>query len=278
MNMLLWSDDVSDERYLPVFELLKDAGYDGVEVPIFAPDADRYGRLGERLAEIGLERLAVTARSEADNPISPDAAVRAAAVAANKAVLDSAHALGATILCGPIAAPLGHFTGSGPTAEEWSHGVESIREAAEHAEALGITLAVEYLNRFEMYMLNSAEDTARFVREVAHPSCRMMYDTFHAHIEEKEIRAAIQSCQDVLAYVHLSENDRSTPGQGQIDWDGTFAALQEIGYDGWYTIEAFGDALPALVAATKIWRKLFESEEQLARDAAAFVRGRLAAV
>lgn len=150
-----------------------------------------------------------------------------------------------------------------------------MREAAEHAERCGVTLAVEYLNRFELYLLNSAEDTARFVREVDHPSCRMMYDTFHAHIEEKDVGAAIRACADVLAYVHLSENDRSTPGRGQVDWDATFAALREIGYDGWLTIEAFGDALPALAAATRIWRRLFESEEQLAREGAAFVRARM---
>jgi D-psicose/D-tagatose/L-ribulose 3-epimerase len=76
--------------------------------------------------------------------------------------------------------------------------------------------------------------------------------------------------------VHLSENDRSTPGTGQVDWETTFAALGEIGYDGWVAIEAFGDSLPELAAATKIWRRMFDSEEQLARDGAAFIRSGLA--
>lgn len=102
MNMLLWSDDVTDERYGPVFELLAEIGYDGVEIPIFAPAPERYEALGRRLEQLGLERLAVTARGEDENPISADAAVRARAVAANKAVLDSAQALGAPILCGPF--------------------------------------------------------------------------------------------------------------------------------------------------------------------------------
>ena len=225
MNMLLWSDDVTGERFQPAFEMLADAGYDGVEVPIFAPDPDRYGRLGERLEELGLERLACTARGEADSPISADDSVRAAGVATNKAVLDSAAALGATLLCGPLEGPIGFFSGAGPTPDEWARGVESLREVAEHAGALGITLAIEYLNRFELYLLNTAEDTARFVREVGHPSCRMMYDTFHAHIEEKDPREALRACADVLAHVHASENDRSTPGQGQVDWDATFAGL-----------------------------------------------------
>jgi D-psicose/D-tagatose/L-ribulose 3-epimerase len=138
-----------------------------------------------------------------------------------------------------------------------------------------VTIALEYLNRFEMYLTNTAADLAELVREVDHPRIRMMYDTFHAHIEEKDPRAAIHACADVLVHVHLSENDRSTPGAGQVAWDETFSALREIGYDGWLAIEAFGDALPELAGATKIWRRMFESEEQLARDGAAFVRSQL---
>jgi len=141
-----------------------------------------------------------------------------------------------------------------------------------------VTIVVEYLNRFEMYLINCAADAAALVREVDHPNCRLMYDTFHAHIEEKDPRAALQDCRDVLVHVHASENDRGTPGTGQVAWDETFAALKEIGYDGWIVIEAFGDALPDLAAATKIWRRMFESEEQLARDGGAFIRDRWSSV
>jgi D-psicose/D-tagatose/L-ribulose 3-epimerase len=152
--------------------------------------------------------------------------------------------------------------------------VECLRAAAEHAATHDVTLAIEYLNRFEMYLVNCAQDAAALVREVDHPNCRLMYDTFHAHIEEKDPRAALHDCRDVLVHVHASENDRGTPGAGQVAWDTTFTALKEIGYDGWIVIEAFGDALPDLAAATKIWRRMFESEEQLARDGAAFIRDR----
>jgi len=138
-----------------------------------------------------------------------------------------------------------------------------------------VTIALEYLSRFEMYLTNTAADLAALVREVDHPRCRMMYDTFHAHIEEKDVRAALEACKDVLMHVHRSENDRATPGSGQVDWETTFAALHEIDYNGWVVIEAFGDAVPELAAATKIWRRMFESEEQLARDGAAFIRAGL---
>jgi D-psicose/D-tagatose/L-ribulose 3-epimerase len=77
---------------------------------------------------------------------------------------------------------------------------------------------------------------------------------------------------DRIAHVHVSENDRGTPGTGSVRWDETFEALRGIGYDGWLTVEAFGNFLPNLAAATRIWRPLFQSEEQLARDALAFLK------
>jgi len=168
------------------------------------------------------------------------------------------------------------FSGAGPTDDEWKWGVESMRAVAEHAGKVGVTLAVECLNRFETYLLNSHADAARFVRDVDHTSCRMMYDTFHANIEEKNIAAALDSCKDVLAHVHISENDRSTPGAGNIKWEETFDALQAVGYDGWLTVEAFGQALPEIAEATKIWRRMYETEEQLASDALAFIKSQVA--
>jgi len=275
MNMLLWSTDVTGDEYLPIFEMLKDAGYEGVEVPIFELDPEPYVALGDRLREIGLEPIGVTARGEDANPISADPEVRRAGLRENVQTLDCTQALGASVVLGPLQTGLGVFTGSGPTREEWAWAVDHLQALSPAADERGITLAIEPLNRFEQYLTNTAADGARLCRDVGHPCCRLMYDTFHAHIEEKDPRAALQECKDVLEHVHVSENDRSTPGAGQVDWDTTFAALREIGYDGWYTVEAFGDGLPALEAATKIWRRMYESEEQLARDAAAFVRSRV---
>jgi D-psicose/D-tagatose/L-ribulose 3-epimerase len=275
MNMLLWSTDVSGSEFDPVFAMVKDAGFDGVEIPIFDREIDTYAALRTRLDRLGLEALAVSARGGDDNPISADPAVRAEAVAATKANLDSAAALGAPLICGPLAAPLAVFSGRAPTDKEKRRSVAYLEEVAPYAEERGVTIALEYLNRFEMYLTNTAADLAELVRAVAHPRIRMMYDTFHAHIEEKDPSAALRACADVIVHIHLSENDRSTPGTGQVPWAQTFETIREIGYDGWVVIEAFGDALPELAGATKIWRRMFESEEQLARDGAAFVRNSL---
>jgi D-psicose/D-tagatose/L-ribulose 3-epimerase len=270
MNLLLWTDHLHD-GLLPTLEKIKKLGYDGVEIPLFDLSLD-YAAWGRKLDDLGLERTAVTVRGGTDNPISPDAKIRAAGVAASKKTLDCCQAAGAQVLVGPYHSAIGEFSGQGPTADEWNWGVESMTQVAEHAKQAGVGLAVEYLNRFECYLLNTAADMARFIRDVNHPSCRTMYDTFHANIEEKSPAEAIRTAAPNMALVHISENDRSTPGTGNVPWTATFDALREVNYNGWLVVEAFGLALPALVAATKIWRRMYQSEEQLARDALAFVR------
>ena len=274
MNLLLWSGEMN-EGMLPTLQMLKNLGYDTVEMPMFNTDLN-YAQWGKWLDDLGLSRTAVTIRGENDNPISPDKANRQRGIDANKKVLDCCAAAGCTTLVGPYHSAIGVFSGAGRTADEWKWGVESMRAVAEHAGKLKVTLAVECLNRFETYLLNTHSDSARFCREVNHPSCRMMYDTFHSNIEEKDIGLALHSCSDMLCHVHISENDRSTPGKGNIQWEETFDVLREIEYNGLLMVEAFGLALPEIAAATKIWRKMFESEEQLARDSIAFMKSEVA--
>ncbi len=276
MNLLMWTDTLSDEM-LPLLEDMKEIGYDVVEIPCFDLDnVDNYAKWGKRFDELGLARSGTAIRLADANPISPDPAVRKAGVEANKRNLDCCAAAGCEVMAGPFHSALGHFSGAGPTEDEWKWGVESMREVAEHGEKVGVTLALEYLNRFECYFLNTAADGARFCAEVNHPRCKMMYDTFHAHIEEKSIPEAIRSLKGCLAHVHISENDRSTPGQGNVRWDANFDTLHEIGYDNMMVIEAFGLALEKLVAATKIWRRMYQSEKQLATDGLNFMKAEVA--
>jgi D-psicose/D-tagatose/L-ribulose 3-epimerase len=274
MNLLLWSGEMNDGM-LPVLDMLRHVGYDGVEIPMFNTGLD-YASWGKRLDGLGLQRTAVCIRTEEDNPISKDAGVRKKGIENTKKTLDCCAAAGCQTLVGPYHSAIGSFSGAGPTADEWKWGVESMRVVAEHAGTVGVVLGVECLNRFETYLLNTHADSARFAREVNHPNCRVMYDTFHSNIEEKSPERAIHACADMLCHVHISENDRSTPGTGNIKWDENFDALRDINYHGWMVVEAFGLALPEIAAATKIWRRMYVSEEQLAKDALAFMRAEVA--
>lgn len=271
INLFLWTDEMHD-GLLPVLELLKQIGYDGVEVPMFNLDEAEWERWGRRLDAIGLARTANTVIAPQHNPLSPDPAVRESAYRHMRSVIDSCAAVGAPLLCGPHQVALGVFTGGGPSEEEWRRSVEHLRRVADYAADAGITLAEEVVNRFELYHVNTLAQGIRLVDEVDHPNCRIHLDTFHAHIEEKRPAEAIRSAGSRIAHVHISENDRGIPGTGSVAWEATFAALRDINYDGWLTVEAFGNSLPNLIAATKIWRPLFESEEQLAREAYSFLR------
>ena len=271
LNLLLWTDHMHDGM-LPIVEKIKALGYHGIEMPIFVPDEALHRQWGKRLDDLGLERTAVTIRDADGHPISPSASVRAAAVDAMKKTLDCCHAAGVKILCGPTHSAIGQFSGNGPTEDEFKWGVDTMRQVAAHAAQAGVTIATEYLNRFENYFLTSVEQTVRFVQAVDHPHVRMMYDTFHANIEEKNLTAAIHAAAPWTVLVHISENDRSIPGTGHVHWDESFDALKAAGYDGWMVVEAFGLALPGIAAATKIWRKMFPSEDQLATDSLAFMK------
>jgi len=275
MNLFLWTDSLT-EQTRPVLEDIKKMGYDAVEIPVFESDVKKYVAWGKIFDDAGLARTGCTVRGADDNPMSADAKIRQKGVEANKRALDCCQAAGCETLIGPYHSALGYFSGAGPTADEWNWAVESMRQVAEHADKCGVNLGIEYLNRFECYLLNTAADGARFVREVNHPRCKMMYDTFHAHIEEKNIPAAIRALKGILIHVHISENDRSTPGQGNVRWQENFDTLEEIGYDNLMVVEAFGMALPGLAAATKIWRRMFTSERQLAADALKFMKTEVA--
>ena len=264
-NLLLWTTHVGEEHF-PLFAALKRTGYDGVELPIFEGDPDHFARLGRVLKEEGLRCTGVTVLpDEAHSAISPDPACRRGAVERLCWSLDCLAAAGGEVLAGPFYQPLGVFSGEPPTAAERQGLIEVHREAAAHGQKLGLKLAVEPLNRFECHALNTVADTAEVVRQVGLPNYGLLYDTFHANIEEKDPIGVIARFLPQINHVHVSENDRGTPGKGHVPFEATFRAFKAGGYDGWYVIEAFGRALPALAAATRVWRDFFPAREEVYR-------------
>lgn len=262
-NMLLWTPFVTREHF-SLFEKLKQTGYDGVEIPLFNGDAAHYREVGKALEDIGLACTAVTViPDQAHSPVSPEAGDRQGARDYLRWAVDCCAALKAEVLCGPYYQPLGVFTGKGPTEAEKERAAEVHRDIAAVAGDAEVLLTVEPLNRFECYFLNTLRDTADYVRRVGHPNLRAMYDTFHGNIEEKDPVDCILDGKDVLGHFHISASDRGTPGRDHIDWQGTFRALRETGYDGWLTIEAFGRVMPDLAATTCVWRDLSGSTEEV---------------
>jgi len=274
MNMLLWGIEITPQ-HIPVFEALARAGYDGVEIPVVGQSEADLKTMAAACDDLGLERTAVAFVGEEVNPISPDPAIRAAAVDSLKKGIDDAKLIGADIIVGGIYQAHKYFTGKGPTVDEWLWSAEYLRSCGEYGADVGVRLGLEFLNRFEVFLINTSADCKRMVEQVGLANVGVHYDTHHSNIEETNPRSALQACADVLNHIHLSESHRGTLGTGQVDWDSNFAALKEIDYSGWLVIESFGTVDPDLAAAANIWRNAFNSPEEVYEKGIEFIRARL---
>jgi D-psicose/D-tagatose/L-ribulose 3-epimerase len=275
MNLLLWTGHVTEE-HVPVLRALKQTGFDGVEVPVFdLSDSGHYSRLAAVLDDIGLERTTVAIiPDEAHSPISSDPNARRRSVDHLKRAIDCTAALGGTVMAGPWFQPLGVFTGEKPSEAELDRCSEVHREVLPYMAAAGITAGLEPLNRFEAHLLNTCEQAIAYAQRVGSDGIGILYDTFHANIEEKDPIAALHAlhASGNLSHVHISENDRGTPGRGHAKIRETIQALRALRYDGWLTIEAFGRGVPDLAAATRVWRDFFGSEEEVYTEGFGLIR------
>ena len=264
--MLLWTTSVTEE-HRGLIEDLKKTGYDGIEVPIFDGTPDDYANLGKMLDDLGMERTAISVIPTPDkNPLSADSGERQNAVEYLKWLADCTAALGATCIGGPLHQTLGEFSGAATTDAEFDRAREVHTLAGDHAKSVGVTLALEAINRFEAYFATTMQELDNYVESVNHPAIRTMYDTFHANLEEANPIEAYNNHTKNVAHIHISENDRGVPGRGHIPWAETFSAIKSSGYDQWLTIEAFGRGLPELAAATRVWRDFAESPEAVYRE------------
>jgi len=110
------------------------------------------------------------------------------------------------------------------------------------------------------------------IHDMGEPNVKILFDTFHANIEERHPAEALRSVAGELGHVHASENDRGIPGTGHIDWQGVLKALKVIRYNGWMTLESFAQPEPDLAAAAAVWRDIAPSGDELAQQGLRFIR------
>jgi D-psicose/D-tagatose/L-ribulose 3-epimerase len=271
VNLFIWTANF-DASHLSLFPRIRSAGFDGVEAPMyngrdFAADAFRQG-----LADNGLEATICSILVGGLSTISEDDELRARTVDQLRENIAVTAEAGAKIIAGPLYAPVGYLAGRRRSEEEWKRAIDCWQQLGPWLAQHDVTAAIEPLNRFETFFLNTAADAARFCDEVGHPNVGILFDTFHANIEEKSIADGYRTVARHLKHVHTCENDRGTPGSGHVEWAEVFNALHEIGYDGWLTIESFGSNLPEISAAAAIWRDLASTPEAVAFDGIGFLR------
>ena len=272
-NLLPWSATVSEALY-PHIERIRDIGYDGIEYSMGAQDAAAYRGLGAFLADLDMACTSCLALEPEHNPASSDAAVRQQGLEKICWAIDRAVDTGAGVICGPFHSAFAWFTKAAPTPDEAKWSAEVLRQAGEYAEQAGVMLALEALNRFECYLCNTMQQLVELTEMVDHPFVQVMFDTHHSNIEEKSFAGAIRTAAPHLAHVHISENDRGTPGDGIVAWKEVFETLAEVGYEGWFTIESFTRADPDFANAINVWRS-FSEPWDIAEQGYAFIKRQL---
>lgn len=274
-NTFIWSGacDRTVEEALP---LIKEHGFDGVELPLFRPSDFPAARMRKAAEANGLEINFCSVLVDGLSLISDDSGIRRKTIETLKAMIQTAAAVNAAMIAGPLYSPVGFLPGRRRTEDEWKRAVEGYQALGDTLAACRVQLAIEPLNRFETFFLNTAEDARRLSEQVGHPNVGILYDTFHANIEEKDIGNGFRTVGKHLKHVHTCENDRGTPGSGHVEWDRVFRALTELRYDGWLTIESFGFALEDISAAAAIWRDIEQTPSEIAFEGIKFLKKHVA--
>ena len=272
VHQLLFCETFTRED-LPIMDLAKELGFDGMEFTLFDPDSFPAADVRERARSLGLRLNTGIGLSTEHNLISPQAETRRRGIEFMKRLVELTQRIGAENLTGVNYAGWGYLTGKMRTQQEWGWAVEAFREICGFAKQnTDVVLCTEPVNRFESHLLNIAAEAVAFIDAVGEPNARVHLDTFHMIREEASFAEAVRICGQRLGDVHACENQRGIPGTGLVPWEEFYRALRSVGYDGWITIESFDPDMENIAKLCCIWRKLAESPRQLASQGLAFLK------
>ncbi len=264
-------------RHLELLPRIRAWGFDGCEIAMFEPSALDVRAIRRGFEASGLEVTVCAIPPAGVNPISADKGDREQAKQHLVRCVETAAELGAKLMGGPVYAPNGYLVSRRRTEDEWRWGVECMQGLGDALEEFGMTLAIEPVNRSESLFLCTVAEAVEFCGAIAHPRVGVTVDTFHANIEEKDIAGAVRSAGPLLRHVHASENDRSLLGAGHVGFAGVAKALDEIGYDGYVTIEGFGSSADEPEGLGFLCGDASVSPERIAVEGMGFLRALLAA-
>lgn len=188
--------------------------------------------------------------------------------------MDVAAAMGAEALSGVTFGGIGQRTGLPPTAAEYDNVARTLEAAARHAKQLGIAFGIEPVNRYENHLINTAAQARWMIEKVGSDNIFIHLDTYHMNIEEKGAGNGIIDAGDLLRYIHMSESDRGTPGEGTCDWDEIHATLSAIGFRGGIAMESFINMPPELAYGLAVWRPVAENFEEVMEKGLPFLRNK----
>lgn len=189
-------------------------------------------------------------------------------------VIETAAAMGAEAVSGVTYGGIGERSGVPPTETEYANIARALEAAARHAKKHGIALGIEPVNRYESHLINTGWQARDMIERIGAENMFVHLDTYHMNIEEKGIARGILDARAHLRYIHLSESDRGTPGEGCCNWDEVFAALAAIEFEGGLAMESFINMPPQLAYGLAVWRPVADSFEEVMDRGLPFLRGK----
>ena len=269
----LWTSPFTTET-VELFPKIKSMGYDAVEIPVEYPEEIDGKKVKEALQKNGLEAIVCGAFGPTRDLTNDDPAVHQNCFNYIEECFKLCNEWDANFLAGPMYSAVGKARMVSPEQRkvEWDRAVTNLRKVCNMAQDKGLMIALEPLNRFESDLINTAEDVMRLIKDINHPSAKVLLDGFHMAIEEPDLEKAIVAAGDKLIHVQVSENYRGTPGTGQTPWPAFKSGLEKINYTGVVSIESFTPEIKELAGAVCIWKNLATSQDGFASEGIAFLK------
>lgn len=272
VHALVWTGGWSPADAEHAIASTAKAGFDLIEVPALDPSRIDTGLTRKLLEQHGLQAgvsLGLTLETDIN---SEDSAKVARGRDTLMAALEVTDGIGAKYLGGVVFGALAKYPGP-TTSKARANSAAVIKELAQAAGERGITVGLEFVNRYESNLLNTVGETLDFMELVNEGNVVVHADVYHMNIEEKNFRDPFLLCGDQLGYVHIGESNRGYLGEGTIDFEEVFGALVDINYTGPMTFESFSSAVvdPQLSNTLAVWRNLWSDGMDLATKALAFM-------
>jgi D-psicose/D-tagatose/L-ribulose 3-epimerase len=272
VHALVWAGGWSREECDQAIASTVQAGYDMIEIPVLDPTKIDIDYTRASLERHGLQAGVSLGLTFENDISSEDPACVARGLDVLMAALNVAHGIGAEFMGGVLFSAMAKYP-LPASALSWSNSASAIKELAQEAAPKNVTLGMEFVNRYESNLLNTVEQTLRFLDDVDEPNVVVHADVYHMNIEENGFRDPLLLAGDRLGYVHIGESNRGYLGTGTIDFDEVFGALVDANYAGPMTFESFSSAVvdPQLSNTLAIWRNLWTDGMDLATSAHAFI-------
>lgn len=265
ISAFAWTSNFKSS-HLKILPAMKELGLNGVEIPMFDPGKLPIDSIREAFVKNQLECTVCAILPEGINPISPERETRQRAIKHLERCIETAAAIGAKLLGGPLFAPIGYLPEHRPTEDEWSWAVEVFQALEDVLRATNMPISIEPVNRSETFFVRTADEAARLCDLIGDPHIGVTIDTFHANIEERSICGAIRSLGPNLSHIHASENDRGPLGRGHMPFAEIISTLNEMHYEGYVMIEGFGYRAAEKESPGYLWADPNVSPEKLASE------------